>query len=82
MVQPKGARAKVRKLGSTLEIEIPRAPFLSAENITTAGFAVAWNGTIAVWTVGALTAGSLFAAAFSLPFWLAGAPLASLHTPN
>jgi hypothetical protein len=35
-----------------------------------------WNGTIALWTVSALTAGSLLAAAFSLPFWVAGAAVA------
>ena len=36
----------------------------------------------AVWTASALAAGSVFAAAFSLPFWFAGAPLLSVHAPS
>ena len=41
------------------------------------GFAVAWNSFIAFWTASVLAAGMTFFAAFSIPFWLAGAAVAS-----
>ncbi|KAK9834867.1 hypothetical protein WJX81_004804 [Elliptochloris bilobata] len=71
-----GARAKVTVSGSVLEVAVPRAALLSGNNAGMASFALVWNGTIAVWTASALAAGSLFAAAFSLPFWVAGAQVA------
>jgi len=40
-----------------------------------AAFAIAWNGFIGVWTLGALAGGGPLFAAFSLPFWAAGVKL-------
>ena len=70
---PPGARATVSARGDTLEIDIPRGRLFDADRASSASFAVVWNGAIAAWTVSALAAGSLFGAAFSLPFWVAGA---------
>ena len=72
-MQPPGARARVREKRDTLRIDIPPASLASAERVGLAGFAVTWNVGIGVWTASALAAGSVFAAAFSIPFWAAGA---------
>lgn len=73
---PPGARSILTRSGRTLTIDVPPAPILAAERAGSAAFALMWNGTIALWTVSALAAGSLLAAAFSLPFWVAGAAVA------
>ena len=81
--QPPGARARVREKRDTLRIDIPPASLASAERVGLAGFAVTWNVGIGVWTASALAAGSVFAAAFSIPFWAAGAlPLCFLSFPH
>ena len=73
---PPGARSILSRSGRALTIDVPPAPILAAERAGTAAFALMWNGTIALWTVSALAAGSLLAAAFSLPFWVAGVSVA------
>ncbi len=70
--EPPGARSRVSVRGEVLEVDIPRGPILDAERAGTAGFALVWNGTTAVWTLSALAAGSILGAAFSIPFWFAG----------
>ncbi|CAK0784475.1 hypothetical protein CVIRNUC_007679 [Coccomyxa viridis] len=72
VTNPPGARSRVTVKGGTLEVDIPRGPLFSTERAGTAGFALVWNGTTAVWTLSALAAGSVIGAAFSLPFWFAG----------
>jgi hypothetical protein len=62
----------VNERGNVLEIDIPRGPLLDVERAGTAGFALIWNCTTAVWTLSALAAGSILGATFSLPFWFAG----------
>ena len=42
----------------------------------TGAFAVAWNGFVAFWTIGALASGGVLMGLFSLPFWAAGFSLA------
>jgi eukaryotic-like serine/threonine-protein kinase len=73
---PPGARSILSRSGRSLTVDVPPAPVLAAERAGSAAFALMWNGTIALWTASALAAGSLLAAAFSLPFWVAGAAVA------
>ena len=55
-----------------MRIDIPPASIISKEKLGLAGFAATWNVGIGVWTASAIAAGSLAAAAFSIPFWAAG----------
>ncbi len=55
-----------------MRIDIPPASLVSREKLGLAGFAATWNVGIGVWTASALAAGSIAAAAFSIPFWAAG----------
>ena len=70
--QPPGAMARVRERQGKMRIDIPPASIISREKLGLAGFAVSWNVGIGVWTASAIAAGSIAAAAFSLPFWAAG----------
>jgi hypothetical protein len=54
---------------------IPPAKF-DAASISTGGFALFWNGFVAVWTAGALASGGVLFALFSIPFWAAGISMA------
>ena len=59
--------------GGGLAVTIP-AGGASGQVLASAGFTVAWNAGIGVWTAAALTGGApLLFTAFSLPFWLVGA---------
>mmetsp|Transcript_20380 Transcript_20380/g.26420 ORF Transcript_20380/g.26420 Transcript_20380/m.26420 type:complete len:268 (+) Transcript_20380:90-893(+) len=73
---PAGSRIQVSTTeAGTLEVLIPaRRPGL--DTALPAAFTLTWFGIVGVWTAGALVASPAFAA-FSLPFWLAGARLAS-----
>ena len=55
---------------------MPAGPLLAPERAGSAAFAVVWTASVAAWTATALAAGSLLAAAFSIPFWLSGAAVA------
>ncbi|UPR01153.1 serine/threonine protein kinase [Chloropicon primus] len=69
----KNGRVKIERSFASLSVTIlPDGP---GGSLSMASFAVAWNVFIFIWTRGALiSAGPLFAA-FSLPFWFAGANL-------
>lgn len=69
---PPGARCRVAVAGRALTVDVPPAPLFSGDRAGSAVFSLVWNGTIAAWTASALAAGALSAAAFSLPFWIAG----------
>ena len=69
---PPGARCRVALTGRALVVDVPPAPLFSGDRAGSAVFSLVWNGTIAAWTASALAAGALSAAAFSLPFWIAG----------
>ena len=73
---PPGARSKIATRGRTFAVDVPAGPLLAPERAGSAVFAVVWTASVAAWTVTALAAGSLFAAAFSIPFWLSGAAVA------
>lgn len=72
--RPSGARSTVERSDAQLRVSIP-AGGLSAASGGEVAFSVAWNTFIAFWTVGAFTGGGIIFAAFSLPFWLAGAQM-------
>lgn len=78
--QPPGARVKLRERRGSLRIDIPPASISSPEKLGLAGFALTWNVGIGVWTASAVAAGSLAAAAFSIPFWAAGRIALAHHT--
>ena len=67
-----GMRSQLTTHGRDLMLAVPPAALLSKDNADTAGFAIAWNGAIAAWTLGVVSAGSVVGALFSLPFWFAG----------
>ena len=73
---PPGARSKVATRGKSFAVDVPAGPLLAPERAGSAAFAVVWTASVAAWTVTALAAGSLLAAAFSIPFWLSGAAVA------
>ena len=73
---PPGARSKVATRGKSFTVDVPAGPLLAPERAGSAAFAVVWTASVAAWTVTALAAGSLLAAAFSIPFWLSGAAVA------
>ena len=58
-----------------MRIDIPPASIVSGNKLGMAGFAATWNIGIGVWTASAIAAGSVAAAAFSIPFWAAGTPI-------
>lgn len=68
---PTGSRLRIVRRGPRLEIEIPPARF-SADALSMATFAVAWNAFVGVWTVSAVAGGGILFGLFSLPFWAAG----------
>ncbi|XRB19339.1 protein kinase domain-containing protein [Pseudoscourfieldia marina] len=72
--RPSGARSTVERSDAQLRVSIP-AGGLSGASGGEVAFSVAWNTFIAFWTVGAFTGGGIIFAAFSLPFWLAGAQM-------
>ena len=72
MLSVPGMRSRLAVQGRDLTLAVPPAALLSKDNADTAGFAIAWNGAIAAWTFGVISAGSVFGALFSLPFWFAG----------
>lgn len=78
--QPPGAMARVRERRGKMRIDIPPASLVSRERLGLAGFAATWNIGIGVWTASALAAGSVAAAAFSIPFWAAGSVSSILYT--
>ena len=68
-----------------MRIDIPPASLVSREKLGLAGFAATWNVGIGVWTASAIAAGSIAAAAFSIPFWAAGKidrQLSQILTPS
>lgn len=74
---PPGARSKITTRGKNFfAVDVPAGPLLAPERAGSAAFAVVWTASVAAWTVTALAAGSLLAAAFSIPFWLSGAAVA------
>ena len=73
---PPGARSKIAARGRNFAVDVPAGPLLAPERAGSAAFAVVWTASVAAWTVTALAAGSLLAAAFSIPFWLSGAAVA------
>ena len=76
MTPPAGARSKIGTRGKSFALDVPAGPLLAPERAGSAAFAVVWTASVAAWTFTALAAGSLFAAAFSIPFWLSGAAVA------
>ena len=72
MLSVPGMRSRLAVHGRDLTLAVPPAALLSKDNADTAGFAIAWNGAITAWTFGVISAGSVFGALFSLPFWFAG----------
>uniref|UniRef100_A0A061QWW9 non-specific serine/threonine protein kinase n=1 Tax=Tetraselmis sp. GSL018 TaxID=582737 RepID=A0A061QWW9_9CHLO len=74
MRKPMGSRVAVWKEGRSTVVEIPPSGF-GGESLAGGAFAVTWNLFVAYWTVGALAGGGLIFAAFSAPFWVAGAQL-------
>lgn len=72
--KPVGTRVVVKHTDEALEIYIPPAKFDGA-SLSTGTFAIFWNAFVAFWTVNALAAGGAIFAAFSIPFWVAGAGL-------
>ena len=72
--RPSGARTTIERSDAQLVVRIP-AGGLTASSGGNVAFSVAWNSFIAFWTVGAFTGGGPLFAAFSLPFWLAGAQM-------
>jgi len=73
---PPGARSKLSTRGKSFVVDVPAGPLLAPERAVSAAFAVVWTASVAAWTATALAAGSLLAAAFSIPFWLSGAAVA------
>ncbi|KAK3273293.1 hypothetical protein CYMTET_18456 [Cymbomonas tetramitiformis] len=63
--------------GSDAGCPAGQAKGVTSETLGTGTFALTWNGFIGVWTVSAVTAGAPLFALFSLPFWVAGATLAT-----
>lgn len=73
--KPVGSRVFLEEDEDHLRIAIPPAKFDTA-SISTGGFALFWNGFVAVWTAGALASGGILFALFSIPFWAAGISMA------
>ena len=73
--KPVGSRVFLEENEEYLRISIPPAKF-DAASISTGGFALFWNGFVAVWTAGALASGGILFALFSIPFWAAGLSMA------
>jgi len=73
--RPKGTRVVVERTPGRLVIIAPPGG-LNAGSASIGFFAIFWNAFVAVWTAGALAGGGLLFAAFSIPFWGAGAVLA------
>jgi eukaryotic-like serine/threonine-protein kinase len=73
--KPVGSRVFLEEGEDHLRIAIPPAKFDTA-SISTGGFALFWNGFVAVWTAGALASGGILFALFSIPFWAAGISMA------
>lgn len=70
--RPAGSTIEVSKTDAgTLVIKVPpQAP----RDWSKLAFATTWCGVVAVWTAGAIASAPIFAA-FSVPFWMAGARL-------
>jgi hypothetical protein len=73
--KPVGSRVFLEEDEDNLRLAIPPAKF-DAASISTGGFALFWNGFVAVWTAGALASGGILFALFSIPFWAAGISMA------
>lgn len=73
--KPVGSRVLLEENEDYLRVVIPPAKF-DAASISTGGFALFWNGFVAVWTAGALASGGILFALFSIPFWAAGISMA------
>jgi len=79
--KPAGSRLEIEATEAEISVKCPPAG-VSPEVIQMGTFAFAWNVFIAVWTAGALAGGGPLFAAFSAPFWVAGASLAkAIVTP-
>lgn len=72
MRQPAGSRIRLKHTASKLIVDIPPAG-LQPQTLPLLGFALFWNGFIAVWTAGAISTGApIFFVLFSVPFWIIG----------
>lgn len=82
------ARKRLRKpAGSRVALDIDESNRLfrmfippqgfTAKTASSGAFALAWNGFVGFWTIGAVTGGAPFLfSLFSIPFWYAGAKMA------
>ena len=81
---PAGTKVEVSRTKNPphLRIVIPAAG-ITGQSLASGSFAVVWNGFVGFWTVSALSAGGgLLMAAFSIPFWMAGATVAKSAFDN
>jgi len=74
--QPSGTKVQLERSPNHLQIHIPSGRF-NGQSVFMAGFATFWLAFISFWTFMAAQA-SIFFAAFSIPFWVAGFVMAGM----